>query len=90
MITPPDPEEGGTSSLDDHYRQVLSTSLAVDPKSTSNKDLRFVKLVEASKVKLGYVAAKRKIIALTEKGLIGHFTGLWLSPKTIESWLSRN
>lgn len=32
----------------------------------------------------------RSALNLAERGLIGQFTGLWPSPKTIESWVQRN
>ena len=36
------------------------------------------------------MASKGKVVTLSEKGLIGLFTGLWPSPKSMEVWLNKN
>ena len=63
--------------------------MTVDPKLTSEKDPRFVKIVEAPEVKLGSFTANRKIINSIKKGLIGEFTRSWSSPNSTESWLNK-
>jgi hypothetical protein len=32
----------------------------------------------------------RAALNIVERGLIGHFTGLWPSPRAIEAWIQRN
>jgi len=29
-------------------------------------------------------------LSLAERGLVGQFTGLWPSPKTVQRWVERN
>ena len=50
----------------------------------------FVKQEDIPEVNLSSVASKRKAVTLSEKGLIGLFTGLWPSPHSIEVWLNKN
>lgn len=32
---------------------------------------------------------RQKSLALLDKGLVGYFTGMWPSPKTIEYWIQK-
>ena len=41
-------------------------------------------------MKVSSAASKRKAVALSEKGLIGMFTGFWPSPCSAEVWLNKN
>jgi hypothetical protein len=48
------------------------------------------KLDEIPKVLLPPSSARKKALALADCGLIGQFTGIWPSPKTIETWMEKN
>ena len=51
---------------------------------------RFVKKVDIPSVGLPADWICRTALTLVEHGLIGQFTGLWPSPKAIDSWVQRN
>ena len=77
QMDPPDPE-----SVEDRFQHtVASLPLAqavVVPSSW------FVKRTDIPEVKLSSIVSKRKAVTLSEKGLIGLFTGLWPSPRSAE------
>ena len=82
-MDPPNPE-----LVEDRFRSIVASlpppSIAAPPFS------RFVKRADVPEVKLYSVASKRKAVTLSEKGLIGLFTGLWPSPRSVEVWLNKN
>ena len=82
-MDPPDP------SLEDRFQSIVAglppVSAAAAPSSS-----KFIKRSEVPEVKLSSAASKRKAVALSEKGLIGLFTGLWPSPRSVEIWLNKN
>ena len=82
-MDPPDP------SLEDRFQSIVAAlppvSAAAAPSSS-----KFIKRSEVPEVKLSSAASKRKAVALSEKGLIGLFTGLWPSPRSVEIWLNKN
>ena len=52
---------------------------------------KFVKKLDSiPKVALPEEEICRSALNLTEKGLIGQFTGLWPSPRAVEEWVRRN
>ena len=52
---------------------------------------KFVKKLDVfQEVQLPLVLPCMVALSLAEKGLIGQFTGLWASPKTIQRWVERN
>ena len=51
---------------------------------------KFVKKVGIPSIELPTERTCRSTLNLAERGLIGQFTGLWLSPKAIEGWVQRN
>ena len=76
------------ASVEDHFQDIVASlppAQAAAPPSS-----RFVKRADVLKVKLCSVASKRKAVTLSEKGLIGLFTGLWPSPRSVEVWLNKN
>ena len=82
-MDPPDPP-----SVDDRFQSIVAGLPPVPvPAAPTSK---FVKRSEVPEVKLCSVASKRKAVALSEKGLIGLFTGLWPSPRSVEIWLNKN
>ena len=79
----PDPE-----SFDEHFNRIVASSV---PSLTSIPvNSCFVKRSEVPNVKLSSIASKRKIVTLSKKGLIGLFTGLWPSLRSVEVWLNKN
>ena len=82
-MDPPDPE-----SVEDRFQHIMASlppvQVAVAPSSW------FVKQADVSEVKLNSIASKRKAVTLSEKGLIGLFTGLWPSLRSVEVWLNKN
>lgn len=48
------------------------------------------KLDVLQEVHLPPTIPRKAAISLAEKGLIGQFTGLWPSPKTVQRWVERN
>jgi len=52
---------------------------------------KFVKkLNEIPEVSLPPALPRRAAVALSERGLVGQFTGLWPSPRTVLRWVERN
>ena len=51
---------------------------------------KFVKKVDIPSVELPANKTCRSALNLAERGLIGHFIGLWPSPKAIDGWVQRN
>jgi hypothetical protein len=52
---------------------------------------KFVKKLDGlQEVALPPTAPRLAALALAERGLIGQFTGLWPSPKTVQRWVERN
>ena len=82
-MDPPDP-----SSFEDRFQNIVA-SLPRDQPAVAPAS-RFVKLADVLEVKLSSAASKRKAITLSKKGLIGLFTGLWPSPRSVEIWLNKN
>ena len=82
-MDPPDP-----SSFEDKFQHIVASLPSEQPAAT--RASRFVKLVDVPEVKLNSPASKRKAVTLSEKGLIGLFTGLWPSPRFVEIWLNKN
>jgi len=51
----------------------------------------FVKKLDViQEVQLPPVLPRMATLSLAEKGLIGQFTGLWPSPRTVQRWVERN
>ena len=87
-MDPPDPDpDAGRAWLYVSFQWVLASQAPYKPPPV---DARFVKRVEAPKVKLSSLASKFKAVALHERGLVDHFIGLWPFPRSIETWLNKN
>ena len=76
------------SSFEDRFQNIVA-SLPRDQPAAAPAS-KFVKLADVPEVKLSSTASKRKAVTLSEKGLIGLFTGLWPSPRSVEIWLNKN
>ena len=73
-MDPPDPNlDGRREVLEDGFRRFVAS---LPPAKPAQRDSCFVKLVEVPNVTLSLVASKFKDVALHERGLVGHFTGL--------------
>jgi hypothetical protein len=87
------PSEGGdpppgSSSSDLQAFQALISSYAKAPKPPPS---RFVKkAAEIPKVTVFSPSAQPLALRLADRGLIGQFTGLWPSPKSMHLWLEAN
>jgi len=80
---PPDPED---------YEK-LFTSLIPDNASARIRPsaTKFVKkLDEILEVSLPPSLPRKSAIALAERGLVGQFTGLWPSPRSVQKWVECN
>ena len=82
-MDPPDPE-----SFEECFQHIVASQPSVQPGAAPSS--RFVKRADVPEVKLSSIASKRKAVTLSEKGLIGLFTGLWPSPRSVEAWLNKN
>ena len=52
---------------------------------------KFVKRLEdIPEISLPPTLPRRAALALAKGGLVGQFTGLWPSPKTVQKWVERN
>jgi len=61
------------------------------PRTASLPSSKFVKkLDEIPTVELSSSDPCRKAVQLAENALIGKFTGLWPSPKSVENWMAEN
>ena len=69
---------------------ILSPLFPLPPSLNASPPSRFVKRSEIPEVKLSSVASKRKVVTLSEKGLISLFTGLSSSHRLVEIWLNKN
>ena len=82
-MDPPDPK-----SVEDIFQTIVASlplvQFVVAPSS------KFVKRADVPEVKLCSAASKRKVVTLSKKGLIGLFTSLWPSPRSVEVWLNKN
>jgi len=53
--------------------------------------IKFVKRLEdILEISLPPALPRKAELSLAERGLVGQFTGLWPSPKTIQKWVERN
>ena len=72
---------------------VAFTSLigSMGPKRTISAISKFVKKLDfIPEISLPPTLPCKVAISLAEKGLVGQFTSLWSSPKTIQKWVERN
>lgn len=82
---PPPPD------LEDYEK--LFASLILENASTRIRPsvTKFVKkLDEIPEVSLPPSLPRKAAIALAERGLVGQFTGLWPSPRSVQKWVERN
>ena len=61
----------------------------VTPQAASQAPSKFVKKMdEIPSLELSPTDPRQKALILSEKSLIGKFTGLWPSPKAVELWIA--
>lgn len=72
--------------------QAFKSLVASGPKRPPSATMqKFVKKMDTiPSVALPEEETCKAALNLAEKGLIGQFTGLWPSPKTVEEWTQRN
>ena len=85
MDPPLDPD---LEEFNGHFQRIVASSAPLSSSVSSSS--HFVKRSQVPSVKLSFMASKRKVVTLSEKGLIGLFTGLWPSPRSVEVWLNKN
>jgi hypothetical protein len=72
----------------DAFRKLVAEASKRPPLAAQQK---FVKKLECiPSVELPLEETCRMTVNLVDRGLIGQFTGLWSSPKSIEAWVQRN
>jgi len=86
-MDPPDPP-GGDPALQQAFSNLIKSLPQQRPRPTASK---FVKKLDVlQEVLLPPTIPRMAALSLAEKGLIGQFTGLWPSPKTVQRWVERN
>ena len=94
-MDPPDPPRGDL----DLHRAFSDLVRSLPPQQIRPATTKFVKKLDViQEVQLppaiprmtALSLAEKGLIELQEKGLIGQFTGLWPSPKTVQRWVERN
>ena len=64
---------------------------SISKRQPSANQQKFIKRMDSiPSVALPEAETCKAALNLTEKGLIGQFTGLWPSPKSVEEWTQRN
>ena len=92
---PPSPSAAVANSNghqhDDSLASFTSLISSLGPQRTRPATTKFVKKLESiPEISLPPSVPRKATISITEKGLDGQFTGLWLSPKTVQKWVERN
>jgi len=86
-MDPPDPS-GGDPELQRAFSILVKSLPPQRPRPAATK---FVKKLDVlQEVQLPPTIPRMATISLAEKGLIGKFTGLWPSPRTVQRWVERN
>ena len=75
--------------LDESFRDLVASMPPPPSSAPDSSDANFVKRVVAPQIQIMYGASRFKALALSEKGLIGQFTGIWPSPKTMDAWINK-
>ena len=89
MASPDPSPEDRRKALDAAFRTLVDSTPSLPPSATEEGD-GSVKRVNAPKIQILSAASRMKALALSEHGLIGQFTSIWPSPKTMDSWVKRN
>lgn len=76
--------------MEDHLLAFKALVQAVAPQATSPPSKFVRKLDEIPSLELSPADPCRKVLLLSEKALIGKFTGMWPSPKVVEHWISEH
>jgi hypothetical protein len=72
----------------DAFRKMVAEA---SKRPSSAAQQKFVKKLDCiPSVELPLEETCRSAVNLADRGLIGQFTGLWPSPKTVEAWVQRN
>lgn len=91
METLGSPQGSSSSPLPLSPSKAFNRLLVGLPKKKTPEPSKFVKkLDDIPAISLPPETPMQVALSLSERALIGQFTGLWPSPKTTESWVSRN
>lgn len=87
----PDPPPGSSSPPPSSAAEAFRSLLASLPKKKAVEAAKFVKrLKDIPEIALPPEGPIQVALSLSERALVGQFTGLWPSPKSTENWVSRN
>ena len=82
------PSEEPRSNLDLAFQALVASTPILPTVLTPVSN--FVKRVAMPKVQIMSAASRMKALDLSERGLIGQFSRIWPSPKSMEIWISKN
>lgn len=97
-MEPPDPPEDGDtppkkliSEQDENADAFASLIYAIGPSRNKPLISKFVKKLEdIPEISLPPSLPCQAALSLSERGLVGQFTGLWPSPRSVQKWVERN
>jgi len=84
-IAPPPPVSENHEEI---FASIFSESSDARPRPSVTKFIK--KLDEIPEVNLPPSLPRKSAISLAERGLVGQFTGLWPSPRSVQKWVERN
>ena len=86
---PPDPPpDEPRINLDLVFQALVASTLIIPTGLTPVSN--FVKRVAVPRFQIMLAASRMKYLALSERDLIGQFSGIWPSPKSMDIWISIN
>jgi len=84
-LTPP---PSGTENNEEIFASLYSEATDTRTRPSVSKFIK--KLDEIPEVNLPPSLPRKSAITLAERGLVGQFTGLWPSPRSVQKWVERN
>jgi hypothetical protein len=83
-----DPPFQDQADLEKAFASLIPENITERIRPSASKFIK--KLDEIPEVSLPPALPRRAAVALAERGLVGQFTGLWPSPRTVQRWVERN
>ncbi len=85
---PPSDNQQENEGTEKDFASLIS---AMGPAKNQPSVTKFVKRLEdIPKISLPLALPRKATLSLAERGLVGQFTGLWPSPKTVQKWVEKN
>lgn len=78
----------GTKENAKAFTSLITKNRAPRNRPSNNKFVK--KLKDIPEISLPPTLPRRAAISLAERRLVGQFTGLWPSPKSVQKWVERN